>query len=271
MKRDRVREEDLAKAVIVYLRGLGWKTYNEVSFGTGSKRADIVAEKNGLVWIVECKVRLSYDVIEQVLGWRGSAHYLSVAARIRSRSNELIDHLLEYYGIGYIPIENQTVKYPNLETGRIDFNSENGVKCDHPDHKSPRILSRSRFHHEFIRRLILSRLTEDLNQYPAGNARSEFWSPFRETRRNVIDFVRKNPGCTLKELSANIDHHYGNNAAAKSALYGWITKGVISEVELKRAGKLVRLYLKIRGDTQDETEKRANSLRDLGFEIKPVD
>lgn len=243
------KETDLAKAVVNYLRGLGWKTYNEVAFWTGSKRADIVAEKNGLIWIVEIKVRLSYNVIEQVLGWRGKAHYLSVAARIRSRGSELIDHLLDYYGIGYIPVEVTTLKSLNSETQRVDYTTSYGVPCEHDEHKNPKILSKCRQHHAYIKRWIVPFLNDDLNQFEAGNNCADYWSPFKQTRRNVIEFVKRNPGCTLKHLSESIDHHYGNNAAAKSALYGWITNGVISEIRLARDGKFVRLFLQ--GDTHE--------------------
>lgn len=71
-------EQALAQHVIDWLEAQHWDVYQEVPLhGGGSKTADIVAVRNGLVWVIECKTTLSLAVMAQASSW--NVHLRSIA------------------------------------------------------------------------------------------------------------------------------------------------------------------------------------------------
>ena len=102
-----VRETDIAKIVIGWLEQLEWECYQEVQVHSYGHIADIVAVKEPLVWVIECKQSLSLSVIEQADGWRPYAHYLSVCVPPRARGRNvpgrsMAFHLVRLLGIGLL-------------------------------------------------------------------------------------------------------------------------------------------------------------------------
>lgn len=75
-------EERIGAAVAEWLRAAGWQVYAEVVGPWGKQRPDIVAVKDEIVWIVECKVRLSFRLIQQAWDWETWAHRISVATSV---------------------------------------------------------------------------------------------------------------------------------------------------------------------------------------------
>lgn len=73
----RISETDLAKRVIQWLVEQHWDVYQEVEFRNQSGVADIVAVRDGRLWIIECKTSLTWSVLEQAEKWH--AHFRSVA------------------------------------------------------------------------------------------------------------------------------------------------------------------------------------------------
>ena len=80
MKRPKIATEAaLAEIVTTWLRADGWRTYHEVELPRGG-RADIIATRRGLVWIVETKLQAGLDVLDQALDrQRAAAHGVVVA------------------------------------------------------------------------------------------------------------------------------------------------------------------------------------------------
>ncbi len=56
----RISEEDLARVVVEHFRANGWTVYQEVMYGRyDGRRADLVADRNGELHVVEVKTSFS--------------------------------------------------------------------------------------------------------------------------------------------------------------------------------------------------------------------
>lgn len=222
-------EEAMAAAVVAYLRDLQWEIYQEVQIYSGSPRADIVAKQGPVLWVVECKRRLSLDLLGQVFHWRGYAHYVSIATessrpnpgshrRRRSYQTDVfLQTVFEDHGIGWLTADAR-------DEGRIQ-----------------------EIHKPKLRRQIMGRLGDSLRPEhqtfaPAGNARADYWSPFQQTCRELAIFVAKHPGCSLKDAVAMVDHHYASPASAVSSLRHWLSEGKVKGIRVEREGRRIALY-----------------------------
>ena len=63
-------EVDIAALIISWLEEQEWETYKEVQIFSYGRRADIVGVKGKLIWVVETKTTLTFEVIAQALGWK---------------------------------------------------------------------------------------------------------------------------------------------------------------------------------------------------------
>ena len=203
-KKERFRDEvELARLVRAWLIEQRWDVYQEVRVSYGGPRADLVAVRGAVVWVVETKLRLGLPVVEQAMRWRRVAHYVSVAAQ--GRCGVCLTRLLKGEGIGWIipsPSEHCCVE-------RI----------------APRLFRRAAAH------IIRRQLCDAQRTYArAGNAISAYWSPWRETCRQTLEFIRAHPGCTLKELVDGIRHHYSASATARTSLAKYLRQGIIPGV-----------------------------------------
>jgi len=78
----------------------------------------------------------------------------------------------------------------------------------------------------------------------AGTNTGRHWSPFQATKRDLIKYVEKHPGCTMKDAIDGITHHYSSDSNARSTLGKWIGDGVISEIKPEQDGRSFRMYVK---------------------------
>lgn len=215
-------ETTIGEAVVNHLREQGWRVYQEVQH-SGS-RADIVATRGPLLQIVECKVRFGLDVLGQAWAWRRHAHFVCVATASFAARAAIGRRFLEDHGIGALRV--------------------------HKDYEA-RLSVREDVQPTLVRRVddasIRKRLTPELEAYGAraGNAGSDYYSPFKQTSTAVLRFVREEPGCTLRRLVDGIanEHHYMSKASARSSLLHWIEIGKIPGVRLIREGKAATVVL----------------------------
>ena len=182
----------MAADVVDWLRGLRWTVYQEVQVHTHGRTADIVAVQGSVVWVVETKLSLCLDVVEQALRWAGNSHYVSVAVPHGPRraaslfEHNLIHEVLNWKGVGLIMVG---------ETGPAEF---------------IRPMLRRRINAHPIR----DALREKHQTYaPAGNANNQKWSPFDETCEQVAAIVRDRPGLETSELLARLKHHWKTGTA----------------------------------------------------------
>ncbi len=230
-----MKEKELAQHVVAYLERGGWDVYQEVKpFGYGHI-ADIVARQGPVIWIVECKMQCSFEVMRQAEAWHYKVNQISVAVPV-SKGMDYQAHVLGRLNLGLLAVRN-------------DKSNETWERLE-------------RYHSEYesrvfeVQRPVFQRfkpyidwdkiLTPELKGYcDAGTSGyGGRLSPFRRTVENLIKMVRERPGITFKELFPGLRHHYSTPSTAKSALSAMIQKGVIKEIRLDMSGKQFRLYLK---------------------------
>ena len=209
-------EAALAAVVVTWLRDLGWDVHQEVCAGGGARRADLVAVMGPRLWVIETKLAFGMAVLEQAAAWRGYANMVSIATRF-SKGGFFIRHAMEDAGLGWL-----TVPEDGSNRIRVEL--------------APR-----------LERRVTIRLRELLNEHtrstaPAGNANHEFWTPFRQTCRGVLDAVRKRPGISIREVFESVGHHYTRDATARSAMLKWIRTGKVPGVEARYEGRRLLLY-----------------------------
>jgi hypothetical protein len=215
------RETDIADALVPWLTDQGWDVYQEVG-ASNSSRADVVALRGPLIWIVELKTTFSLELLAQAENWLGRAHYVSVATPHGRRSRGcrgFAESVCRRYGIGSMLVSEATeYSSPVLTTVAPAFHR--------------RIDSRIR---DFC-------VVEAKNFAKAGNADGKFWSPFKSTCVEIRRVVEERPGVTLRELMQLIKHHYQTDASARGAIPKWVEKGVVPGVETRREGRSLRFY-----------------------------
>jgi hypothetical protein len=216
---ERESEASMAEKLVTWLKDQKWRVYQEVATRSApSARADIVARRGPLVWIIECKVRFGLDVLGQAFHWRPYAHLVSVAVMPSNhRQTEFLLQVLADYGIGYLTVYGSGSIHEDVRPAfrrRIDERLKNKLRKEHETYAK------------------------------AGNALSHYFSPFKGTCIDVLAYVQQFPGCTLKQLVENVQTHYASAASAKSALASWIQAGKVPGVRVDRSTHPMRVFPK---------------------------
>lgn len=214
-------EADLAAAAVQYFRDLGWETYEEVSFGGGGARPDLVAvhHEPTIVHVVEAKRTMGFSVLEQAYRWLAYANLVTVLTPCGRRGGApMARRVCESYGIGWA-----------RPTGEAGLSFE----------------PRPAFHRRAPRRdALLRRLAPEQRDgsFPAGSAGGGYHTPFRQTCKAVRAIVTEVAGISTKELVARLDHHYASDATARYSLVKWGRLGVIQGVKLIKEGRKMAWY-----------------------------
>lgn len=224
MKRpvDFATEAELAGAFMAHLEQLGWDCYPEVSVNRGGSRADIVARKGALIWVIEAKLRFGVDVCDQAKAWIGWAHYISVLVPGgRGERNPVLTDWLRYRGIGLIRAEKETYRRP----ASVEFNNCVPGRLHRSAHKQAKYIA--------------EHLHPDMKRFAPGT-NGGYSSPWRRTMDASVSYVLQYPGCTLKDIVANIAHHYYSDTTARSCLLKWLEHD--KRVEMRREGRSITLH-----------------------------
>lgn len=198
-----MKETELAARVVEWLQRQHWTVYQEVQGGRG--RHDIVATRNGVCWVVECKMSLTFKVLEQA--HRAMAHFRSVAVPKADKGGgrAFAYKVAERFGIGI------------LEVGHYSFISE----MTHPTYLRLRNGKR-RDSHKMIKRYMLDQLTPEQKKWGVAGAPGgmPYWTPYKQTIHNVKVLLLEKPGLTIKDIIAEINsvHHYSNDKSALQCL-----------------------------------------------------
>ena len=203
--RSTATEADVARAVVEHLRKDGHEVFQEVDLGRG--RADIVAKK-GSIWIIESKVTLSWDLVGQGLDRFNWAEKVSLAVPKRSwgkDARKAVWATLKAHGLGLILVD---------EKGGVTEAIAPVVQG------TPKWAGRLQLHQE-------------QKHFVEAGTKGSYWTPFKGTCRNLLEFVSSNPGQSLVTAIEAIDHHYKNAASAKSSLTKYLKRGVITDIELR--------------------------------------
>jgi hypothetical protein len=215
-QKKRWSEIEIAAVIVAWLRDAGWTVYQEVQAGLYGRRADIVAVIDGRTWVVECKRRHSFEVIEQSLYWMGMANWVSVATANRPRNSISRQRFHEMLGIGWLWCHDEEVEEVTTAALRRRLWS----------------------HHRIVHWLNTMQQTEGI-----AGSQNAYWTTFAETKRRIGELVKKEPGLTMKEIvDRGHGFHYASSSSARTALTKWIREGMIPNVEGRRDGKSIRYY-----------------------------
>jgi len=208
-------EQELAGIVVEWLQHHHWEVYQEVPVGSGI--ADIVAKQGRILWLIETKLSMSLNLINQLDDRIGYANFTSAA--IPSRVRKAPHKLLKALGAGCLTV------YQRGFGGRPYL-----TETVHP---------------RFFRKTRGIELYEEQKTFcSAGSPSGGHWTPFKETSRNVQGYVFSHPGCTMKEMLGNIKYHYGTPAAAHTCIVRWIEGNVIKGIRIDRGERSLRLFPK---------------------------
>lgn len=210
-----MRETEIGQAVAAWLQEQHWDCYYEVQVYSLGRIADIVAVRGPVVYVIECKTNLSLKVLEQASRWR--AHMRSIAVprrkRQRYRSN---DREAAYY------IARRCLEIGVLEVSK---NTMGGEEYFEVHQAVPPKLKRDfhRMAQDIKRALLPGHKTHTLPGSPSHGGR---WTPYKTSMSRVRMFVRKNPGCTFREIGDELGKmHYAHKTSAigniRQALMGW--------------------------------------------------
>lgn len=226
-------EEKLAEIVVEWLQSQGWEVYQEVSTGYGDPVADIVAAKDGLTWIIECKLSVSLQLLAQVTRWVDQAHFVSMAVPRRGsmRGYWNVDHFI-----------NRTLKM--FTVGRLDISP----KTDYREAEVKESVKAKENEYSQKSKLILKYLHKSQKNWAkAGSSNGDHWTPFKETVKLLKEYITIHPGCTMKEAIDKINHHYSSPGNAVNGLNSWIKDGIIEGIERVKKDKKYVLYVNKEG------------------------
>jgi len=196
--------------------------------GHGGRRADIVATMGPLVRVVEAKTSFSSALLEQAWAWLPYANMVDIAVPLRKKREDigghrLLEHIRVLKGIGRFSIE-----------------VSRGYKCG--DETLVHYSGGKLF------RVPTDRLRMILESQPesgwgeAGNARGEYYTPWKDTCRRWERYVRQHPGCSLKEAMDACGHHYGKDSTARACMSRWLSENKVSGIRVVRDGRLIKLH-----------------------------
>ena len=211
-----MKETELAQKFIDYLSC--YDLYFEVGSG-GGYCVDIVAvTPNNLMIGYEVKTSLNFKVIEQAYCNKPYFH-MSYIAVPWSRDMSFQERICRDYGIGVLLYNPNHYREPVYQIIAPEFNRKAITKYTRL--------------HEYQKRSI------------AGTASNgDRITPFKITVENMENYVRRHPGCSMKQMFSEISHHYHSDRGAITSMYQWLNKGVIKGVELRDGG----LFLKSAGE-----------------------
>lgn len=224
MSKPKITEAQLAEAVVSYLEDWKWEVYQEVSHNGGS-RCDIVAVRGKIQWAIECKLSFGFPVLEQAFNWKRMCHYVSVAVRTCGHGG-LGERICRDNNIGILHCNTYNLVNGN-EKQRMDSITE--------------ILQPKLF-----RQAKGLKLVEEMKHWAKAGSTSGcgYYTPFKNTVNNMINRVTIQGDMEYTELIKKSEHHYRNDATAKSCLRSYIGTDVIPELEIKMIDKKMWVGLK---------------------------
>lgn len=220
-KKPKVKETEVAEIIIAWLRELHWVIYQEVQYSRQGGIADIVAVRDGKIWVIETKTAYTMDVLQQASRWH--AHYRSVgvpkAEETHSRDYRVAEH---YYRVGVLEVDHYRKSVEEVINPPVITN-----------------------HHKWAKDMIAD-LTDLHKSYSkAGSQGSQHLTPYKMTMMEVRQFIEKHPGCGIKEIYESLgDMHYSNRSSFKGSVTKCLSSFEQVWCRIDSSGKSFRFYVK---------------------------
>lgn len=199
-QRVQMKETELAKSVVSWLADQHWDIYQEVQFDPSGGIADIVAVRQNIVWIIECKTSYCFDVLEQATRW--PVHYRSVAVPwARTRRDYRVAQ--SYYKVGVLDVHGDIVAEVVSAPLNVRGQKENRV----------------------VKLYRKSLLELHKTFAPAGSRGGSHLTPYKLTMMEVRKVIESNPGCTLKFIYETLGRmHYASRSSFMGSLLGALAR-----------------------------------------------
>lgn len=225
----RPTEADLCRCLVANLDE-SWEVYQEVQVAAGGRVADLVMEKGGLLWVVEVKCQLSWQLLDQALDWFPSAHLVSIATPPRRggmrSGRRAIEYVLRQMGLGWLVVQPDAT---NSRSWRQQVQQR----------------VRGRYHRPYrpnARRLADALTPERQTWCEAGTPGGGQYTPFKATCAGLAGYVADHPGVSLRDAFRQIRHHYASLNSACGAMRTWLLEDKVAGVRLEYDGRTPRLY-----------------------------
>ena len=203
-------ETTIAVSVQNWLLSQDFDCFPEAQIRQRGPRADIIAIKGPLMWVIETKLSLNLSVIEQALKWKGlGALYTSVAVLKpkRKRQNrftwysDFVDRFFRQEGLGLILINNDDLSISEVIEPRL--------------HRYNYLRSRK----------IVKQLDPRMKQYlPGSSGKQGYSSPYQRTIENALKYIQRQNSCSINELLNNIETHFRIRVKARWFLINHLCK-----------------------------------------------
>lgn len=215
-------EVELGRIVARYFAGAG-DVFPEVRIFVDGPRADFVVRRSdGGLDVVECKRRPNSAMLAQAAYWLSAADRVWLAYEPPRRGAVAQRWIATCVGKG-IGVIHVAGGEATVAASARAF----GAGGPTPIWREHLRVALTPHHAEFGE---------------GGNARSEFYSAFRLTCRNLGEYVRAHPGCTVRDAVGAIEHHYTSDAVARSAVLAWWHKGKVPGLRVDTRARPFRLY-----------------------------
>jgi hypothetical protein len=204
-----MNEEGLAARVVAYYDELGFTAYQEVQVVQGGPRVDAVFQRDSTLYVVECKLVLSFDLLAQARHWKPYATGVFIAVpkpRETTAGRQTALDCVAGLGLGCLEVESL---WP------VDEGRRRAVV----QRRDPEILTS--FHPELLRSL----RPEHQTHAKAGTNQGSHFTRFKLTCDNVRRCVEAEPGIALRSALAQVDHHYFSLDSGSRALRDQIVAG----------------------------------------------
>lgn len=187
-------EAEFGQYVVTSLNRRGWPdVYQEVKNLRTGHRADIIAVKEDVRWVIELKLSLSLRLIEQAVSWKKYAHFVSIAVPKWKRNNVTLD-ICKHFGVGLL------------------YGCDLHEVLPPQKHDSPVLAATP----------LYDKQKEFAN---AGNNVNGAYTPYKATMEQVLAYIQMNPGCRLKDIVDHVQTHYRTLATAKSCISKSVREG----------------------------------------------
>ncbi len=226
-----VKEVEIGKILVEWLIGTGYEVFQEVKIGHADRIVDVVAKKINFLWAIELKTCRNLEVINQASKLKSYSNKVSVAIPVLRKDDgySFWCSILEWQNIGLLEIHRFTESEKKWGLSPVKEIIV-PMLVDSPE----------------LGLRLQERLFENQKDFAeAGNSKSKYWSPFQETKKQIIETVKSNPGLSVKELVFRIKHHYETDERASSAILTWIRNGVIGGISIKKVKNRCYLYPKL--------------------------
>lgn len=217
-------ENELAKTITAWLIADEWEVFEEISpWGSNSSRADLVAKRGAVIWVIETKRNFSLELLDQATGWLPYAHFVSVGIWYPKRTLGIMSRVCRNLGLGLISVRDESSGFSE----RFQVNEQ----------------EESRFNRRAATEKIRSMLIEETRaKGEAGCGGKVFETPFKNTCRKLLRAVEESPGITLAAALRAATHHYADDRKAHINILNRLEQNVIPEIVWEKRGKDYLLY-----------------------------